>query len=34
MTLKRALLVGIDHYEEFADLSGCVNDVAALRPLM
>jgi hypothetical protein len=32
--MKRALLVGIDHYEHFSDLSGCVNDTTALRPLL
>ncbi|WP_218748502.1 caspase domain-containing protein [Rhodococcus sp. FH8] len=32
--MKRALLVGIDYYSEFDSLSGCVNDVAALRPLL
>src|SRR4051794_12026554 len=32
--MKRALLVGIDHYENFNDLGGCVNDVNALEPLL
>ena len=32
--MKRALLVGIDRYENFNPLSGCVNDVTALRPLL
>lgn len=32
--LKRALLIGIDHYAAFSSLSGCVNDVRALRPLV
>jgi hypothetical protein len=32
--MKRALLVGIDHYEHFSDLSGCVNDVTAVEPLL
>jgi Caspase domain len=32
--LKRALLVGIDDYENFNGLGGCVNDVAALEPLL
>lgn len=32
--MKRALLVGIDAYDTFESLSGCVNDVAALLPLV
>jgi hypothetical protein len=32
--LKRALLVGIDDYDQFSCLGGCVNDVAALYPLL
>jgi uncharacterized caspase-like protein len=32
--VKRALLVGIDEYENFPSLGGCVNDVAALTPLL
>ncbi len=32
--MKRALLVGIDAYENFAPLGGCVNDVDALEPLL
>ncbi|MEU1798198.1 caspase family protein [Streptomyces californicus] len=32
--MKRALLVGIDQYDEFPPLSGCVNDVTALHPLL
>lgn len=32
--LKRALLVGVDQYRVYNDLSGCVNDVAALEPLL
>ncbi|WP_326653474.1 MULTISPECIES: caspase family protein [unclassified Streptomyces] len=32
--VKRALLVGIDRYENFGNLSGCVNDVTALTPLL
>jgi hypothetical protein len=32
--VKRALLVGIDHYPEFGHLSGCVNDATALQPLL
>lgn len=32
--VKRALLVGIDHYRHFSDLGGCVNDARALESLM
>lgn len=32
--MKRALLVGIDSYDNFRQLYGCVNDVAALGPLL
>ncbi|MET0325201.1 MAG: caspase family protein [Ilumatobacteraceae bacterium] len=32
--MKRALLVGIDEYDTAPRLSGCVNDVAAVRPLL
>ncbi len=32
--MKRALLVGIDKYDAFPSLSGCVNDVWALKPLL
>lgn len=32
--MKRALLIGIDHYENFGDLGGCVNDVNSLEPLL
>lgn len=32
--VKRALLVGIDTYSSFSQLSGCVNDVLALEPLL
>lgn len=32
--MKRALLVGINHYENFAPLYGCANDAAALHPLL
>lgn len=32
--VKRALLVGIDHYANFTDLAGCVNDATALKPLL
>lgn len=32
--MRRALLVGIDHYDKFSALSGCVNDVAALEPVL
>src|SRR5205809_930352 len=32
--MKRALLVGIQEYDHFSGLSGCVNDVQALTPLL
>lgn len=32
--MKRALLVGIDQFDHFSPLSGCVNDVTTLRPLL
>lgn len=32
--MKRALLVGIDQYDVFPQLNGCVNDVTALHPLL
>jgi uncharacterized caspase-like protein len=32
--MKRALLVGIDHYANYGSLHGCVNDATALRPLL
>jgi hypothetical protein len=32
--MKRALLVGIDYYENFSPLYGCANDAAALHPLL
>lgn len=32
--MKRALLVGIDDYDRFGSLNGCVNDVDALEPLL
>lgn len=32
--MKRALLVGIDDYDHFSGLNGCVNDVNALLPLL
>jgi hypothetical protein len=32
--VKRALLVGIDEYDNFSPLAGCVNDVRALTPLV
>lgn len=32
--MKRALLLGIDHYDNFAGLGGCANDAAALHPLL
>ncbi|MEV5935601.1 caspase family protein [Streptomyces sp. NPDC052079] len=32
--MKRALLVGVDKYDNFSNLGGCVNDVVALEPLL
>ena len=32
--MKRALLVGIDEYDQFQGLDGCVNDVDAIEPLL
>jgi hypothetical protein len=32
--MKRALLIGIDRYDNFQPLAGCVNDVDALEPLL
>ena len=32
--MKRALLVGIDQYDNFEDLGGAVNDLNALAPLI
>ena len=32
--MKRALLVGNDHYTLYNDLDGCANDVRALHPLL
>ncbi len=32
--MKRALLIGIDAYDSFPTLSGCVNDVNAMEPLL
>lgn len=32
--MKRALLVGVDSYDNFSPLGGCVNDVDALEPLL
>jgi caspase domain-containing protein len=32
--MKRALLIGIDDYDRFSGLDGCVNDVVALEPLL
>lgn len=32
--MKRALLVGIDQYDNFSNLGGCVNDVKSLYPLL
>ena len=34
MALKRAVLVGIDEYDQYPQLGGCVNDVKALAPLV
>lgn len=32
--MRRALVVGIDHYDRYSDLGGCVNDAEALAPLL
>jgi hypothetical protein len=32
--MKRALLVGIDYYENFSPLNGCANDAEAIEPLL
>jgi uncharacterized caspase-like protein len=32
--MRRALVVGIDYYDRYNDLAGCVNDATALRPLL
>jgi hypothetical protein len=32
--MKRALLIGIDTYDHFSPLRGCVNDVNAIEPLL
>lgn len=32
--MKRALLVGVDQYDSFGSLAGCVNDVDAVEPLL
>lgn len=32
--MKRALLIGIDQYDNVSDLSGCINDVNSLSPLL
>ncbi|MBA3288831.1 MAG: caspase family protein [Acidimicrobiia bacterium] len=32
--MKRALLIGIDEYDNVRPLAGCVNDVTAVRPLL
>lgn len=32
--MKRALLVGIDEYDDFPPLAGCVNDVISISPLL
>lgn len=34
MTTKRAFLFGIDTYDRFTHLTGCVNDATALAPLL
>jgi Caspase domain len=34
MTMKRALLIGVDHYDNFSDLTGCANDIDAVEPLL
>jgi hypothetical protein len=33
-TMKRALLIGIDDYDDVSGLNGCVNDVNSLMPLL
>jgi len=33
-SVKRALLVGVNDYDNFSPLSGCVNDVDAVEPLL
>lgn len=32
--VKRALVVGIDYYDQYNALGGCVNDARALHPLL
>ena len=32
--MRRALVVGIDHYEAISPLSGCVNDVYAVKAML
>ncbi|NGY65943.1 caspase family protein [Lentzea sp. NEAU-D13] len=32
--MKRALLVGVDHYDHHRNLSGCANDARAIEPLL
>ena len=32
--MRRAVLVGIDHYENFGDLGGCANDARALEAVL
>ncbi len=32
--LRRALVVGIDHYQRFGNLGGCVNDARSLTPFL
>jgi hypothetical protein len=32
--MRKALIVGIDHYDHFADLGGCVNDAHSVRAVL
>src|ERR1700674_2009146 len=32
--LRRALLIGLDNYDNFSPLTGCTNDVQSLEPLI
>ena len=32
--MRRALIIGIDHYNEFSQLSGCVNDANAVKAVL
>ena len=32
--MRRALVVGIDHYEAISPLSGCVNDAYAVKAML